>query len=248
MEQSCELEGTVALITGSARNIGRAIAETLAAQGARVVINARTSVKEAHDTAQRIEAASGVAMVAMGDVTDPAQVEQIVASVVARWGRIDILVNNANTHGVKAFEDLTLEDWRRTVTVALEAPFLSMKACYPLMIRQGGGTIVNIGGSAGHMPYDGRVPVSAAKAGLAGMTRALAFEGAKHGITVNCIAPGPVNTVRSVPSKSDPKRIPLQRFAEVDEVAHLVRMLCAPKGRYITGQTLHVNGGLYMNN
>ncbi len=107
---------------------------------------------------------------------------------------------------------------------------------------------MNIGGSAGHMPYDGRVPVSAAKAGLAGMTRALAFEGAKHGITVNCIAPGPVNTVRSVPSKSDPKRIPLQRFAEVDEVAHLVRMLCAPKGRYITGQTLHVNGGLYMNN
>jgi 3-oxoacyl-[acyl-carrier protein] reductase len=248
MEQSRELEGTVALITGSARNIGRAIAETLAAQGARVVINARTSVKEAHDTAHRIEAAGGVAMVAMGDVTDPAQVEQIVASVVARWGRIDILVNNANTHGVKAFEDLTLEDWRRTVTVALEAPFLCMKACYPLMIRQGGGIIVNVGGSAGHMPYDGRVPVSAAKAGLAGMTRALAFEGAKHGITVNCIAPGPVNTVRSVPSKSDPKRIPLQRFAELDEVAHLVRMLCAPKGRYITGQTLHVNGGLYMNN
>ncbi len=248
MEQSRELEGTVALITGSARNIGRAIAETLAAQGARVVINARTSVKEAHDTAHRIEAAGGVAMVAMGDVTDPAQVEQIVASVVARWGRIDILVNNANTHGVKAFEDLTLEDWRRTVTVALEAPFLCMKACYPLMIRQGGGIIVNIGGSAGHMPYEGRVPVSAAKAGLAGMTRALAFEGAKHGITVNCIAPGPVSTVRSVPSKSDPKRIPLQRFAEVDEVAHLVRMLCAPKGRYITGQTLHVNGGLYMNN
>ena len=248
MEQSRELEGTVALITGSARNIGRAIAETLAAQGARVVINARTSVKEAHDTAHRIEAAGGVAMVAMGDVTDPAQVEQIVASVVARWGRIDILVNNANTHGVKAFEDLTLEDWRRTVTVALEAPFLCMKACYPLMIRQGGGIIVNVGGSAGHMPYEGRVPVSAAKAGLAGMTRALAFEGAKHGITVNCIAPGPVSTVRSVPSKSDPKRIPLQRFAEVDEVAHLVRMLCAPKGRYITGQTLHVNGGLYMNN
>ena len=150
MEQSRELEGTVALITGSARNIGRAIAETLAAQGARVVINARTSVKEAHDTAHRIEAAGGVAMVAMGDVTDPAQVEQIVASVVARWGRIDILVNNANTHGVKAFEDLTLEDWRRTVTVALEAPFLCMKACYPLMIRQGGGIIVNVGGSAGH--------------------------------------------------------------------------------------------------
>ena len=248
MEQSRELKGTVALITGSARNIGRAIAETLAAQGARVVINARTSAQEAHDTAHRIEAAGGVAMVAMGDVTDPAQVEQIVASVVARWGRIDILVNNANTHDVKAFEDLTLDDWRRTVTVALEAPFLCMKACYPLMIRQGGGTIVNVGGSAGHRPYDGRVPVSAAKAGLAGMTRALAFEGAKHGITVNCIAPGPVNTVRSVPSKSDPKRIPLQRFAEVDEVAHLVRMLCAPKGRYITGQTLHVNGGLYMNN
>lgn len=248
MDAARELEGAVALITGGARNIGRAIAQALAAQGVRVVINARTSAQAAQETVQSIEAAGGLAMVAMGDVTDPAQVEQIVSSVLARWGRIDILVNNANTHGVKAFEDLTLEDWRRTVTVALEAPFLCMKACYPLMIRQGGGTIVNIGGSAGHMPYDGRVPVSAAKAGLAGMTRAMAYEGAKHGITVNCIAPGPVNTVRSVPSKSDPKRIPLQRFAEVDEVAHLVRMLCAPKGRYITGQTLHVNGGLYMNN
>ncbi|MCE2945635.1 MAG: SDR family NAD(P)-dependent oxidoreductase [bacterium] len=248
MDAARELEGAVALITGGARNIGRAIAQALAAQGVRVVINARTSAQAAQETVQSIEAAGGLAMVAMGDVTDPAQVEQMVASVLARWGRIDILVNNANTHGVKAFEDLTLEDWRRTVTVALEAPFLCMKACYPLMIRQGGGTIVNIGGSAGHMPYDGRVPVSAAKAGLAGMTRAMAYEGAKHGITVNCIAPGPVNTVRSVPSKSDPKRIPLQRFAEADEVAHLVRMLCAPKGRYITGQTLHVNGGLYMNN
>ena len=248
MRDSDELDGMVAIVTGSSRNIGRAIALTLAAAGARVAVNARSSEAQARETVEEIRATGGSAMLAMADVTDPSAVALMVERVAQAWGRIDILVNNANVHGVKPFEELTFEDWRSTLSVALDAPFHCIKACYPPMIRQGGGAIVNIGGSAGHMPYDGRVPVSAAKAGLAGITRSLALEGSRHKISVNCIAPGPVNTVRDVPSKSDPKKIPLGRFAEPDEVAHVVRMLCAPRGRYITGQTIHVNGGLYMNN
>ena len=248
MPDARELEGRVALITGSARNIGRSIAEALAAAGARVVVNARSSEPLAQETARSIQAGGGTAMAVMADITDAAAVERMVAAVVSTWGRIDILVNNANVHGVKAFEELTFEDWRTTMNVALDGVFYCTKACYPALVRSGGGSIVNIGGSAGHMPYDGRVPVSAAKAGLAGMTRALAFEAARHNINVNCIAPGPVNTIRHVPSRSDPKRIPMGRFAEPNEVANVVRMLCGPEGRYITGQTLHVNGGLFMNN
>ncbi len=247
MAEAKELDGLVAIVTGSSRNIGKAIAETLARAGAKVAINARSSEAAARDVVSGIEARGGDAILAMADVTDAEAVRRMIASVVEAWGRIDILVNNANVHGVKAFEELTYEDWRGTMAVALDAVFHCTHACYPLLKRNGG-SIVNIGGSAGHMPYEGRVPVSAAKAGLAGMTRALAYEAACHNISVNCVAPGPVNTIRHAPSKSDPKKIPLGRFAEPDEVADLVRMLCSAKGRYITGQTIHVNGGLYMNN
>ena len=242
-----ELDGLVAIVTGSSRNIGKAIAETLALAGAKVAINARSSEAAAREVVSGIRARGGDAMLAMADVRDSEEVARMVASVVDAWGRVDILVNNANVHGVKSFEELTFEDWRGTMAIALDAVFHCTRACYPLLKRNGG-TIVNIGGSAGHMPYQGRVPVSAAKAGLAGMTRAVAHEAAAHHINVNCIAPGPVNTIRHAPSKSDPTKIPLGRFAEPDEVAHVVRMLCSLRGRYITGQTIHVNGGLYMNN
>ncbi len=247
MAETKELDGLVAIVTGSSRNIGKAIAETLAVAGAKVAINARSSKAPAHEVAAGIQARGGDAMVVMADVTDPVAVAGITASVFDAWGRVDILVNNANVHGVQPFEELTYEDWRRTLSIALDAVFHCTKACYPLLKRNGG-SIVNIGGSAGHMPYEGRVPVSAAKAGLAGMTRALAYEAARHNISVNCIAPGPVNTIRHEPSKSDPKKIPMGRFAEPDEVANVVLMLCSPRGRYVTGQTIHVNGGLYMNN
>lgn len=243
-----ELEGRVALVTGSSRNIGKAIAGALAAGGARVVINARSSRAAAEATADGIKANGGEALVHMADVTDAAAVQNMVAEVLQAWGRIDILVNNGAGHAVKSFEELTYADWHHTLTMNLDGAFHCIKACLPALKKNAGGSIVNIGGSAGHMPYMGRSPASAAKAGLAGLTRALAFEFASHRINVNCIAPGPVNTIREVPSKSDPRKIPLGRFAEVDEVAAVARMLCGPKGRYITGQTIHVNGGLYMNN
>ena len=243
-----ELDGLVAIVTGSSRNIGKAIAEALAAGGARVVINGLRSLAAAQATAASIEANGGHALVHMADITDAVAVKNMVAEVLHTWGRIDILVNNGAGHVVKSFEELTYEEWRHTLSINLDGAFHCIKACLPALVKSGGGSIVNIGGSAGHMPYAGRAPAAAAKAGLAGLTRALAYEFAPHHINVNCIAPGPVNTIREVPSRSDPKKIPLGRFAEPAEVAAVTRMLCEPRGRYITGQTIHVNGGLFMNN
>ena len=243
-----ELDGLVAVVTGSSRNIGKAIAEALAAGGARVVINGLKSPAAAQATAAFIEANGGRTLVHMADVTDAAAVGALVAQVMRTWGRIDILVNNGAGHVVKSFAELTYEEWRHTLAMNLDGAFHCIKACLPALVKNGGGSIVNIGGSSGHMPYMGRAPAAAAKAGLAGLTRALAFEFASHRINVNCIAPGPVNTIREVPSRSDPGKIPLGRFAEPAEVAAVARMLCGPHGRYITGQTIHVNGGLFMNN
>lgn len=242
-----ELDGLVALVTGSSRNIGKAIAEALAAGGARVVINGASSRAAADEAANLIASRGGKTLVHLADVTNPAETRRMVQTVIETWGRLDILVNNGAGHVVKPFEELTFEEWRHTLSMNLDGAFHCIQACLPALAVNGG-SIVNIGGSAGHRPYQGRAPASAAKAGLAGLTRSLAYEFAARRINVNCIAPGPVNTIRATPSKTDPKTIPWGRFAEVDEVAAVARMLCGPKGRYITGQTIHVNGGMFMNN
>jgi len=247
MSGTRELEGRVALVTGAARNIGRAIAEDLAAAGASVVINVRSSKAAAEEAAAGIRAKGGKAIVKVADVTDGAAVERMVQEVAGELGRIDILVNNAVAHGATPFAELSFETWRHTIAVTLDGAFHCTRACLPHMIEAGGGTIVNMGGAFGHKASTGRSATSAAKAGLAGMTRALAHELAGRNISVNYVAPGPVNTVREVPARIDVAAIPMGRFAEIDEVTAVVRMLCAPKGRYITGQTIHVNGGFYMN-
>jgi 3-oxoacyl-[acyl-carrier protein] reductase len=243
-----ELDGLVAVVTGSSRNIGKAIADALAAGGASVVINGVKSRDAADAAAASITANGGRAFVHMADVTDAAATKDMVAEVLRKWGRIDILVNNGAGHVIKPFEELTYDEWRHTLTMNLDGAFHCIQACLPSLEKNGGGSIINVGGSAGHRPYAGRAPASTAKAGLSGLTRALAYEFASRKINVNCIAPGPVNTVRAVPSKTDPKTIPFGRFAEPDEVAAVARMLCGPQGRYITGQTIHVNGGMFMNN
>jgi 3-oxoacyl-[acyl-carrier protein] reductase len=242
-----ELEGRVALVTGASRNIGRAIAEELAAGGAHVVVNALKSKEAAEAVAAGIRERGGTAEAHLADVTDPDAVAAMVAHVVQRHGRIDILVNNAVTHRDSQFLESTYEDWRRTLTVTLDGAYLCTRNAVPEMIRTGGGAIVNIGGLAGHMYMYDRVPVSAAKAGLAGMTRALAGDLARSSITVNCIVPGPTNTVRAKPSRQDPQKIPVPRLAEPAEIAAMARLLCGPRGRYTTGQCIHINGGLYMS-
>ncbi len=243
-----EFAGKVVLITGGARNLGRAMGTAFAAAGASIAINARSMRPELTETLAAIENAGGVALACIGDVTDRASVDAMVSSVLDRFGRLDVLVNNAVTHATKPFVELSYEDWRAPIAVTLDGAFHCTQAAVPAMIRGGGGSIVNMGGLFGHMPIANRAPTAAAKAGLGGLTRALALELAPHNINVNYVAPGPANTVRDGPFKFDLSRIPFGRFAEPSEIVATVLMLCKRDGRFVTGQTIHVNGGLFMNN
>ena len=247
-DRSAPLRGQVAIVTGGGRNIGRAIAIALAEAGAAIVVNARASQAEADATVVLVTALGGKAISCLADVTDRAAVARMVQTTIDTFGHIDILVNNAVSHGTKPFAELTAADWRHTLEVSLDGAFNCIQACLPSMIARGGGSIVNIGGSFGHKGSPGRAATAAAKAGIAGLTRALAVEFAEHRINVNDVAPGPVNTVRAVPARIKPQSIPMGRFAEPAEVAAMVGLLCSPEGRYITGQTVHVNGGFVMNN
>ena len=240
-----ELDGRVALVTGAARNIGRAIALELAAAGASVVVNARTAQADAESVAAEIRAGGGDAMAFVADVTDPQAVARMVDTALARYGRLDVLVNNAAVRREAAFEEITLADWREIVGIILDGAFICAQACVAPMIRAGGGAIVNIGGLTGQTGAKRRAHVIAAKAGLVGLTKALAHDLAPHGIVVNCVAPGLIETVRrgASPAHHADRGNALGRRGTPEEVAAAVRMLCGPRGRYITGQTLPVDGG-----
>ena len=238
----------VVLITGGARNLGRAMGAALAAEGASIAINARSQRPELAETIAAIEAAGGKALTCIADITDRTAVDRMIASIVERFGRLDILINNAVIHAAKPFLELSFEEWRGPMTVALDGAFHVTQAAVPAIIRVGGGSIINMGGLFAHAPIANRAPTAASKAGLAGLTRALAVELAAHNINVNCVAPGPANTVRTTPLQFDMRRIPMGRFAEPNEIVQTVLMLCGRDGRFITGQTIHVNGGLFMNN
>jgi 3-oxoacyl-[acyl-carrier protein] reductase len=251
MTDASELAGKVALVTGGARNIGRAIALALAAGGAAVMVNARSSRADAQQTVELIQAAGGRAALHLADVTDAGAVGAMVAAAVAEFGRLDVLVNNAAIRAETSIAEMKLEDWQRILSVVLDGAFLCAQACLPHMVRAGGGSVVNVGGMSAHKGAAGRAHVVTAKAGLAGMTRALALDLAPHRITVNCVVPGAIETLRGLPGA--PERPvhrqglpPVGRRGEPGEVAAAVRFLCGPGARYITGQSLHVNGGGYM--
>jgi 3-oxoacyl-[acyl-carrier protein] reductase len=248
MTPGTELAGKAALVTGSARNIGRAIARSLAAGGAAVMVNANSSRAEAEQTVAMIEAAGGRAALHLADVTDAGAVAALVEAAVREFGRLDFLVNNAAVRAETPFAQIRFEEWRRVLSTVLDGAFLCTQASLPHMIRAGGGTVVNIGGLTAHRGADGRAHVIAAKAGLAGMTRALALDFAPHHITVNCVVPGTIETVRGLPGapeRPEHRRSlpPVGRRGEPEEIAAMVRMLCGPDARYITGQSIHVNGG-----
>ncbi|HEX2648554.1 MAG TPA: SDR family oxidoreductase [Burkholderiales bacterium] len=246
-----ELSGKVALVTGGARNIGRAISLALAGAGAAVVVNARSSRADADDTLASIKSAGGDGAVHMADVSDPDAVGKMVEAAVGRFGRLDILVNNAALREETPFAELGLAEWKRVLGVILDGAFVCAQACLPHLARAGGGSIVNMGGMTAYKGARGRAHVVAAKAGLSGLTRALALELAPQNITVNCVVPGTIETVRGLPGA--PERpahrqgLPvLGRRGEPAEVAETVRFLCGPGARYITGQSVHVNGGGFM--
>jgi 3-oxoacyl-[acyl-carrier protein] reductase len=243
-----ELNGSVALVTGAARNIGREIALAFAAAGAAVVVNAKSSGAEATAVAAEIEAAGGRATAILADVTDPAEVRRLVAETVARFGRLDILVNNAALRDEAPFEELTFANWSTVLHVVLDGAFLCSQAAAPHLRASGRGTIINIGGLTAHTGAKNRAHVVTAKAGLVGLTRGLAHDLSPEGVTVNLVVPGLIDTVRTGPEPAHHKerKTLVGRHGRPDDIASAVRFLAGPGARYITGQTLQVNGGLYM--
>jgi 3-oxoacyl-[acyl-carrier protein] reductase len=185
----------------------------------------------------------------LADVTKPEAVDSLVKETIKRFGRLDILVNNAAVRYENAFSSISYEEWRRVLAIVLDGAFLCTQACIPHMTE--GGTVINIGGLTGHRGATGRAHVIAAKSGLAGFTKALALDLAPKHITVNCVVPGTIESQRGLPGV--PERPahraappPVGRRGEPEEIAAMVRMLCGPDARYITGQAIHVNGGGYM--
>jgi 3-oxoacyl-[acyl-carrier protein] reductase len=244
-----ELAGKVALVTGAGQNIGRAIALDLASAGAAVAVNTRASREAAENVVREIRAAGGQAELCMADVANAGQVKQMIDGVIAHRGHIDILVLNASVRWEMQFTEMSFEQWRVPLSISLDGSFHCIKACLPSMIAAGGGSIVALTGSNVLTGAIGKVHSSAAKSGLTGMIRALARELGQQGIRANCVSPGMINTTR--PDHRSPRRdpkglIPLERRGESEEIAAAVRFLCGPGASYITGQTIHVNGGQTM--
>jgi 3-oxoacyl-[acyl-carrier protein] reductase len=246
-----ELEGRVALVTGAVRRIGRAIALALAGDGAAVVINTRSSRDEADAVAAEIEANGGQALVHLADVTDEKAVQAMVTAATQRFGRLDILINNAADRQQTPLTEISLAAWRHITGIIVDGAFLCARACLPHMVAGGGGTIINIGGVSGHTGARNRAHVVTAKAALVGLTKAIAVEFADRGITANCVVPGKIGGRRSRTAGESPEMGGgagpiVGRLGTVEEVAAMVRQLCLPQSRCITGQTIHVSGGMYM--
>jgi 3-oxoacyl-[acyl-carrier protein] reductase len=241
-----ELAGKVAIVTGASGNLGRAIARALAAAGAAVAVNARASREAAERVAREINAHGGQAGVFLADIADGAAVTAMADAVRRRYGRIDILVLNAAVRSQAPFPELAHAEWRRILDISLDGSFHCVKACLPAMIAAGGGSIVTIAGMTALAGARNRVHGSVAKHGLVGLTRALALDLAAHGIRVNCVSPGDISRGDAAPASVAATQIPLGRKADPSEVAGIVRFLCGPASSFMTGQTLHVNGGQMM--
>ena len=249
---STPLKGKIALVTGAGRNIGRAIALALADAGAKVAVNVRTSRDEGQVVVDEIAARGGDALLVAADVTQRAEVDTMIAAISRRFGRLDIVVNNAAIRHEVAFADLSYADWRAAQAVCVDGAFHCTQAALPLLRDSNAGAVIHIGGMTAHTGASKRAHVVTAKAALGGLTRALAHELAEFGITVNCVSPGMVDTVRKSASATlkpghhaDHKTL-LGRRGRPDEIASAVVWLAGPGARYITGQTLHINGGAYL--
>ena len=244
-----ELAGKVAIVTGAGRNIGRAIARQLAAAGASVAVNARSNQAEADAVVREIEAAGGKAMAVLADVGDAAAVEAMAQAALKRFGRINILVNNASLRREKPIDQMSYADWREVMNATLDSAFHGVKACLPAM-KKNGGTIINIGGMSAHIGSKGRAHVMTAKAALVGFSRALAHDLAADRITANCVVPGAIDTTRPGSSPNPAHHLTHGTITgergKPDDVAAMVRFLCGPGGRYVTGQTIHVSGGAFL--
>ena len=245
------LEDAVVIVTGAGRGIGRAIAEELGAGGARVVVNYARSKGPAEEVVAALrDAGSGDSFAVQADVSIPEEAARLVEETIERCGRIDVLVNNAGITIDRTLKNLSIEDWNLVIQTNLNGYFYTIKAALPHFMRQNAGKIINISSFVGHMGNFGQANYTAAKAGIIGFTKTAALELARSNVTVNCVCPGFTETdmYTSVPDKVKEiivKRIPLGRVGTAQEVARGVRYLILD-GDYITGQTLDINGGIYM--
>tara|TARA_B100001013_G_scaffold31718_1_gene17206 strand:+ start:4950 stop:5702 length:753 start_codon:yes stop_codon:yes gene_type:complete len=244
-----KLDGKVALVTGSGRNIGRATILKMAAEGANVVVNARSNQAEADAVAEEARAMGVKAMAILADVSNKEQVDSMVAMAMAEFGKIDILVNNAAIRPHKPFLEVTLEDWEYVRGVVLDGAFYTTSAIMPSMVKNEYGRIIFFTGDGAFQGPPERAHVSAAKMGLVGMCRSLASEFAPKNIRVNVVSPGSIDTSREHPEwypdarPPDASHIPMQRQGKVDEIASTVMFLISDEGGFITGQSIHANGG-----
>ena len=245
------LEGKVAIVTGGSRGIGAAIAASLAEAGAPVVVSGRDAGRLA-GVVKDLEALGGSALAVEGDVAQREDADRLVDAAKQRFGRIDILINNAGVTRDALLVRMKDEDWDRVLNTNLRGPFLTTRAVAKVMIRQkSGGRVINIASAAGAMGNAGQANYSASKAGLIGLTKALARELAHWSILVNAVAPGLIETDMIAAISTEARtalldQVPLGRVGTPREVAEVVRFLAGDGAAYITGQVIHVNGGLYI--
>jgi 3-oxoacyl-[acyl-carrier protein] reductase len=244
-----KLEGKIALVTGSGRNIGRATVLKLAEEGAHVVVNARTNQAEAEAVAREAQARGVKAIAVVADVARKDQVDAMVARAMSEFGRIDILVNNAAIRPHKPFTEVTVQDWEAVRGVVLDGAVYCTRAVIESMVKNKYGRIVFFTGEGAFMGGSGRAAVSAAKMGLVGLARGLASEFAAQNIRVNVVSPGSIDTSRANPEWYQGRTpsaagIPLGRQGTVDEIAATCLFLVTDDGGFITGQTIHANGGV----
>jgi 3-oxoacyl-[acyl-carrier protein] reductase len=242
------LDGRIALVTGSGRNIGRATVLKLAGEGAHVVVNARSNEAEVNEVVREARALGVKATAIMADMAKRAEVEALAAKALSEFGRVDILVNNAAIRPHKPFTEITVEDWELVRGVVLDGALYLTRALIPSMAANKYGRIIFFTGDGSFTGGKGRALVSAAKMGLVGMARALASEFAEHNIRVNVVSPGIIDTRRDHPEwyqgrVPNAAGIPLGRQGKVEELAATCLFLVSEDSGFITGQTIHVNGG-----
>lgn len=237
-----------AFISGSARNIGRAIALRLARDGFNVIVNGSRDRAACDRVAAQVEELGVNAMVAMGNVGNSSDVRAMAGEVLERFGRVDCLINNAAIRPQKKLLEMSDEDWDQVISVDLNGAFYLSRAFLPGMVEAGWGRIVNMAGMNAIHGYAGRAPVSAAKHGVWGLTKALGKEFASAGVTANVISPGPIKPEESDSEHADHirsqlSRIPVGRLGEASEIAAMVSLLCSDEGGFVCSQMIAVNGG-----
>ena len=244
-----KLDGKVALVTGSGRNIGRATVLKLADEGAHVIVNSRSNQAEADAVANEARARGVKALSVLANVASKEQIDSMMAKALSEFGRIDILINNAAIRPHKPFTELTMQDWEQVRGVVLDGALYCTRAVIESMVANRYGRLVFFTGEGAFVGGSGRAHVSAAKMGLVGFARGLASEFAAHNIRVNVVSPGSIDTSRANPEwyqgrPPSAAGIPLGRQGTVDEIAATCLFLVTDDSGFITGQTIHANGGV----